>query len=51
MNEDDKQLIASEMEAVAEDIRRLPNNPMDIQIDLVIQDLFEIMVQLRGFKK
>ncbi len=51
MNRDDKELIASELETLAEDIRNYPNAITDIRIDLTIKELFEVMVQLREYKR
>jgi len=52
MKQDDKEFIASQLETIAEDVRKLPDNPMDIQIDLIIKNLFEdIMCQLRDHKR
>ena len=51
MKDSDKELLAQKLEVIAEDIRRLPDQPMDIQINLVIQNLFEdVMCPLNDFK-
>ena len=52
MNRYDRELIASQLKVLAENVRRLPDDPMNIQIDSIIQALFEdVMCQLRDFKR
>lgn len=47
MNEDDKQLIATELEVLAEEIRTWTNCPSDSVRFMMIKNLFEIMVQIK----
>ncbi len=40
MNQDDRELIAQQVECIADDIRKLPNNPFRPQLEACIKDLF-----------